>query len=179
MDLYPLRSFALTLLKVYGEGANQDRDPERVVVVWPERSPRELPAEAPTAVADLYREASVAENAGAMRGAAGLYRAVVEELVKDRGAVGKDLYQRIGSLQSMGVSADLVEDLHEARLLGNWSLHDGVVFSADEVADVAKLIEDAVEELYVQPARRLQMQQARAGRRQTHGQTTPPAPSSP
>ncbi len=52
------------------------------------------------------------------------------------------------------------------RLAGNWSLHEGIEFTAEEVADVAQLIEDAVEILYVQPGRREAMRQARAERRQ-------------
>jgi hypothetical protein len=38
--------------------------------VWPETQPRSLPGEAPESVQSLYREASLAENAGALRGAA-------------------------------------------------------------------------------------------------------------
>jgi hypothetical protein len=49
--------------------------------------------------------------------------------------------------------------------MGNWSLHDGIEFSKDEVADVASLIIDAVEEVYVMPARREEMRTARAARR--------------
>jgi hypothetical protein len=45
----------------------------------------------------LYREASQAENVGALRGAA------VEELVADRGAEGRDLYAQINALGERGV----------------------------------------------------------------------------
>jgi len=34
---------------------------------WPETPPRELPPEAPDAVRSMYREASLAENVGALR----------------------------------------------------------------------------------------------------------------
>lgn len=50
-------------------------------------------------------------------------------------------------------------------MMGNWSLHDGVEFHPEEVTDVALLIADAVDGLYVQPLRRAAMRAARAARR--------------
>ncbi len=150
----------------YDDSDTQFRPYREARIVWPERAPRELPEQAPGAMRSLYREASRAENVGALRGAGALYRAAVEELVASQQAEGRDLYQRIEGLAARGVDQDIVTDLHEARLLGNWSLHEGVEFSAEEVADVADLIADAVEILYVQPARRDAMREARAARRE-------------
>lgn len=157
--------------KLYGETEEDNivRGPEEVRLAWPERAPRELPPVAPPEMRSLFREASVCENAGAMRGSAALYRAAVEELVKHQSVSGRDLYHRIEALEARGVDADIVRDLHEARLLGNWSLHEGIVFSPDEVADVANLITEAVEILYVLPARREEMRQAREARRESSG----------
>lgn len=42
-----------------------------------------------------------------------------------------------------GGPAEVVRDLDEARLLGNWSLQKGLSFSYAEVADVASLIKEA------------------------------------
>lgn len=112
----------------------------------------------------LFREASVAESAGAFRGAAGLYRAAVEALVDDQEVSGRDLHAKIEGLRGR-VEDDLIADLHEARLTGNWSLHDGLEFSPEEVGDVADLIQDAVRILYVEPAKRAEMREARAARR--------------
>jgi hypothetical protein len=151
--------------KTFGVGNSPVRDPESVQLVWPSRAPRELPEAAPAEMRSLFREASQAENAGAMRGAAALYRAAVEALVADQNAPGRDLHQRIQALRTKGVEDDIVRDLDEARLLGNWSLHEGLTFAAAEVADVAELIEDAVELLYVLPARREEMRNARESRR--------------
>jgi hypothetical protein len=113
----------------------------------------------------LFREASQAENVGALRAAGALYRAAVESLVEDQGVEGNDLYSRINGLEAKGVDPDLVRDLHEARLLGNWSLHEGLVFAPEEVQDVAQLLTDAVNILYVLPAARESMREARARRR--------------
>lgn len=93
-----------------------------------------------------------------------MYRAAVEELVKDQNATGADLYRKIDSLKGQ-LPTELVEDLHEARMLGNDSIHAGIAYSAEEVEDVAKLIEEAVLVLYVQPEEKRAMRNARKARR--------------
>jgi hypothetical protein len=156
-------------LLVYGDGDILERDPEYARFMFPVMAPRTMPPEAPLAVQSLFTEASVAENAGALRGAAVLYRAAVERLADDQGATGRNLKERINALKGRQIEDEIVSDLHEARLLGNWSIHEGVEFSPGEVADVAQLILDAVHELYVQPAQRDAMREARAARRDTAG----------
>jgi hypothetical protein len=94
-----------------------------------------------------------------------MYRATVEAIVKDKRMTGQDLKERINSLAGVGVDEDTVRDLHEARLTGNWSMHEGTEFSADE--DVAELIEQACYELYEEPAKREAMRAARQARRQS------------
>lgn len=136
----------------------------RRVMVAPAPTPRSLDAAAPEEVRSLFGEASTCEKAGAMRGAGVMYRAAVEELVKVQGATGKNLYEKIESLNPK-LPADLIKDLHEARMLGNDSIHAGIVYSEDEVADVASLIEEAILVLYVQPAQKQAMRTARAARR--------------
>ncbi len=155
--------------RIYGigsSGGDSTTPPDDVVQAWPRKSPRELPKDAPGEVRSLFREGSVAETAGALRGAAALYRAAVEKLCDDQGAEGRDLYHRILDLLNRGVDKDLVDDLHEGRLLGNWSIHDGLVFSPEEVADVAELLAQGVHLLYVEPARRAAMKASRQIRRE-------------
>lgn len=134
-------------------------------LIWPARRPRELEASVPEKIRDLFAEGSVVEHAGALRAAAALYRATVEALCADRGTQGRNLEDKINDLKNRGVDAGIVDDLHEARFLGNWSLHRGTAFTADEVADVADLIVEATVELYVQPAERARMREARRARR--------------
>ena len=87
-------------------------------VVWPAKAPRELPDEAPPDARSFFREASVAESAGALRGAAGLYRACVEALVDDQENIpDKPLRAKIEALRGR-IDDDLLSDLHEARLTG-------------------------------------------------------------
>lgn len=117
------------------EGDNTAREARLIhrEMVYPNPSPRELHETVPDGIRSLYREASKCEQAGALRAAGVMYRAVVEELVKERGATGKDLYTKIES--------------------------------AEEVADIANLIEEATVTLYVQPEERRRMRDARKARR--------------
>ncbi|PRX96237.1 uncharacterized protein DUF4145 [Allonocardiopsis opalescens] len=110
----------------------------------------------------------MAEYAGALRAAAAMYRAALEEICRERGAGNGSLEKKIDALKSKGVPDDVVDQFHEARFLGNWSLHDAVEFAPDEVADVAELIRDAVFEIYVQPAQRQALRGARQARRDAH-----------
>src|SRR6266545_6380969 len=121
----------------------------------------------------LFREASLAAHVGARRAAAGAYRAAVEAILNDKKIEGRKLEPRIDALGSKGVDADIVRGLHEARLLGNWSLHEGVDFSDEEVDDVAELIADACHELYEEPARREAMRAAREAKRRRDNGTAP------
>ncbi len=134
-------------------------------MVSPHESPRALHESAPEKVRSLYAEASTCEKAGALRAAGVMYRATVEELVKDQGASEWGLKDKIKGLRGQ-VSDELLEDLHEARMLGDDSIHKGVAYTAEEVADVAELIEEAVLELYVQPAQKRAMRDARKARRE-------------
>ncbi|MBN6749563.1 DUF4145 domain-containing protein [Micrococcus luteus] len=129
---------------------------------------RALPAEVPEAVTSLFLEASTCEAAGALRAAGVLYRAVAEAIVKDQGADPKaKLHPQIQSLRGT-LSDDVVEALDESRIVGNWSIHENLTFSADEIADVAELLHDACRELYELPAQRETMKRARQARREAH-----------
>lgn len=136
-----------------------------VTQVYPDQAPRELGPEAPAAVREVFAEAALAEAAGAFRLAAIGYRATVEQIVKDKGAPGKNLYERITGLTTLGVSQDIVDAFHEARFVGNDAAHDALAYSAEEIADIAELVIEAVVVLYVQPAQRAAMAQQRAARR--------------
>ena len=133
-------------------------------MVSPAESPRALHESAPEAVRSLFAEASKCEKAKAFRAAGVMYRAAVEELVKDQGADDWGLKDKIKSLKGK-LSDELIEDLHEARMLGDDSIHKGITYSAEEVEDVAKLIEEAVLVLYVQPEEKRRMRDARRARR--------------
>ena len=150
-------------------GESVSRTIQTPTLAWPARRPRELEEGVPEKVQSLFAEGSVAEQSGALRAAAALYRATVEEICADREAEGPKLFHKIEDLKNRGVDAGIVDDLHEARLMGNWTLHEGEPFAAEEVADVADLIVEATVVLYVQPAERARMRQARRARRNGSG----------
>lgn len=139
--------------------------------VWPVPVPRTVPEFVPKEIESFYSEASVAEAAGAYRGAAVLYRSTAEAIVNERGCTGRDLFAKINDLGGLGVPPDLVEDLHEARVLGDYSVHEGVAFSREEVEDVAALLYEAMEDLYTTPQRHSLNKESRAARRSS-GTTT-------
>jgi hypothetical protein len=80
----------------------------------------------------------------------------------------RNLRDRVDDLERKGIDREVVSDMHEARLLGNDSLHDGLSYSGDELADIANLIAEAVQLAFVQPAERQAMREARRARRQAH-----------
>jgi len=65
------------------------------------------------------------------------------------------LQVRVDDLASKGIDSEVVKNLHEAPLVGNDSVHDGVSYPAGELADIADLIAEAVQLAFVQPAERL------------------------
>lgn len=164
----------VTLELVFYAAVN-DSDTKEVAreQAWPPRRPRALDAGVPEAIRSAFEEGSRCEVAGAMRGAAAMYRMAVEVLCKDQGTTAAKLYHMIEELGTKNLPAEIVKDLHEARMLGNDSIHDGLRFSADEVADVADLIVEATVHLYVQPADRAAMRAARQARRSGTGVASP------
>lgn len=132
--------------------------------VWPQPAPRELSPDVPEMVRTLYAEASRAENARSFRLAGVGYRAVVEEICKDQGATAYNLHGKIKELADRGLPQDVVDAMHEARIVGNDSVHHNVEYAAEEIADLAEIIAEAVEILYVQPAERKRMADARKAR---------------
>ncbi|WP_228183986.1 DUF4145 domain-containing protein [Streptomyces anulatus] len=167
--------------RIAGEMSHTAATEERTLVsrVWPPQEPRPLSQDAPQKVRDLFLEAGRAEAVAAFRLAGVGYRSVVEEICKERGAQGKTLYAMISDLATHNVPQSLIDGFHEARLLGNDSVHDGLEYAPDEVADIAGLIEEAVLVLYTQPAERQRMAAARLARRTANKAGVPTPPSTP
>jgi hypothetical protein len=88
-------------------------------------------------VVEIYGEAATAAAAGALRAAAVMYRAAVEAICdaldvpttapmkNGSGEYTCKLYDRIDELRSRSIDDDLVTDRHEARMMGNDSVHAG------------------------------------------------------
>ncbi|MFC1420053.1 DUF4145 domain-containing protein [Streptacidiphilus cavernicola] len=138
---------------------------QRTVQLWPRSAARVVADEAPEEVRQAFAEAAKAESAEAY-GLAGVgYRAVVERIVKDRDCAGRTLFDKIESLRLKGLSGELIDSFHEARMVGNDSTHDGLLYSAEEIADIAELVTEAILVLYVQPAQRAELKSQREARR--------------
>ena len=147
---------------------------------YPKRPPRQLPDDGvPEKVRSFYAEGGIAEAAGAPRAAAVMFRGSVEAICDAlgvprtvQGKAGREyprrLLDRVNDLEAKGVDPDIVTDMHAARLVGNDSLHDGLVYSPDELADIAELIAAAVKLAFVQPAEKEAMKEARRLRREAN-----------
>lgn len=169
-DLAVVELYAVDRLPMVGKNAHLAGEEKRTLIsrVWPAQEPRPLSQDAPDKVRELFLEAGRAEAVAAFRLAGVGYRSVVEEICKERGANGKNLHAMISDLARLNVPQAVIDGFHEARLLGNDSVHDGLEYASDEVADIASLIEEAVLVLYVQPAERQRMAAARLARRTAH-----------
>lgn len=151
-----------------------------VEVIYPRLEAQAVDHSVPEGIRELFTEGLRCLNIGAYRAAGGVLRAAVEMMCKDKKIEGKDLYQRINNLGRLNtVTRELIEDLHEARVLGNDSLHDALEYSEEEVRDVAQLVEEALIVIYVQPAQRLALRAKRKARRQAHRQQLTAAKSVP
>ncbi|TJZ99353.1 DUF4145 domain-containing protein [Actinacidiphila oryziradicis] len=142
------------------------------MVVWPAPPPRVLHTDVPDRIRSAYEEASRAENAGAARLAGVGYRSAVEELCKDQGATHHTLHGKIQELAAKGLPADVITALDETRVVGNDSVHHGVEYSAEELADIADLVAEATVILYAQPAQRRRMAESRSKRHEAAKQST-------
>lgn len=133
--------------------------------VWPEPAPRTLDPDVPEQIRSLFVEASYAEKTPPYRLAGAGYRATIEEICKDQGATARNLYDKIEELRDR-LPDKLVDDLHEVRMVGNDTLHQGISYSAEEIADIADMIEEMALVLYVQPAERQRKAEERQRRRE-------------
>lgn len=152
---------------------------------------RTLDSEAPPGIANAFAEASQCQSIGAMRAAGAMYRMALELICDEKGIPrnGKNasggsyfsLANRVPDLAANGLPQDLVDNMHEVRLVGNDSVHEGIAFSVAELDDIAGMIEEAVQVLWVQPAQRAAMKAARDARRNgaAPASTTPAAPTPP
>ncbi|MDQ0904746.1 hypothetical protein QFZ22_000731 [Streptomyces canus] len=118
----------------------------------------------PERIRSAYEEASRAENASAARLAGVGYRSAVEELCKDQGATHHNLHGKIQELAVKGLPADVITAPDETRVVGNDSVHHGVEYAAEELADIAELVAEVAVLLYVQPTQRRRMAESRRRR---------------
>ncbi|MGP8441916.1 DUF4145 domain-containing protein [Burkholderia vietnamiensis] len=88
------------------------------------------------------------------RGAAALLRLVIEKLVIELGAQGKDINAMIGDLVAKGLPARVQQALDSVRVIGNNAVHAGKMDKEDVEATVIQLfglVNIIVEQQITQP----------------------------
>lgn len=81
-------------------------------------------ANVPASVADAFKEAEACMANNCFVAAAIMIRKTLEELCNERGAMGKNLFQRVEEIiQKTLLPKALAEAMHELRLLGNDAAH--------------------------------------------------------
>ena len=126
-------------------------------VPLPGKGQRESFADVPPAVADAAAEAVLCLQAGALRGAILLARAVIEATAKDRGVTTGSLAQKIDQLHDRGdIRTYLRDGAHEVRYTGNDMAHGDFPSTVSfQDADVlVELMREVLMEVYQDPARR-------------------------
>lgn len=130
------------------------------------RSPKfdGLPQNIETAAA----EAHVCFGNGQIIAAAITARATLESIVKDMGAKGSNLYEKVECLQTRGEITKLIEEqAHSIRNVGNDMAHGDfdTLPDREEVEHVIEFMDALIDTLYVQPAKLRAVQEKRANRK--------------
>jgi hypothetical protein len=126
-------------------------------VPLPGKGERESFEDVPWPVAHAAAEASLCMQAGALRGAILLARAVIEATAKDKGVTKGNLAQKIDQLHERGfIRAYLRDGAHEVRYTGNDMAHGDfpAAVSHADTEVLLQLMREVLMEVYQDPARR-------------------------
>lgn len=100
------------------------RKSKEILISYP---PNTIPfdkANIPSKVLGAFQEAIISHSNQCFVASAIMIRKTLEEICKDKGATGKDLYKRLESLKSkIVIPKELMESMQELRLLGNDAAH--------------------------------------------------------
>lgn len=110
----------------------------------------------PAAICEDLRQAELSYLAASYRGAGLLLRSAFQNVCRDKGAVGKDLYHEIKDLATKGlINAPLAEMVDCVRLLGNEIAHPNpntpFITTGEDVASCREFINQILDTLYVGP----------------------------
>lgn len=79
-------------------------------------------------------------------------RAILDTVCRDKSAEGKDLYNKINYLVSIGaLTKDGAEILHKLRNLGNDAAHNAIAHSSDQLVLAMDVIEHLLQGAYILP----------------------------
>lgn len=136
---------------------------------------REFP-DVPDHIAGGASEATLCLSVGAYRAAGALARAVVEATAKEKGADGRDLFNRIEALAAADhIRPHTKEQAHEIRHFGNGMAHGDFVdhVEKEEAEEVVELMAEVLDEVYQSPARLAARKAARLARTADTPETAP------
>lgn len=110
----------------------------------------------PKPIASAADEAHQCHEIGAHRGSIILARAVIEATCKDKGAEGRNLFQRIDALHEMGLVGNQVrQEADEIKDSGNEMAHGDfhVEATAQDSEEILAFMGEVLGEVYQRPAR--------------------------
>lgn len=105
----------------------------------------------PPNVQSIYQETILAiENEQNVLAGIGV-RALIETICKDLSAEGKDLYNKINSLEKSIVTKEGVDTLHKLRVLGNDAAHEVKKHNKQQLSLAIQIIEHMLDGTYIIP----------------------------
>jgi hypothetical protein len=122
----------------------------------------------PEHIAVAATEATKCLSVSAYRAVGSLARAVIEATAKDKGAEGKDLFQRIEALANAEhIRGHTKEQAHEVRHFGNGMAHGDFTdpVTEEEADEVIELMCEILDEVYQSPARLQRVREARQAKK--------------
>ena len=110
-------------------------------------------ANVPPAIVEAFAEALTCHAHGCFKASAMMVRKALEETCRERGAKGGSLYERIEALKTKAtLPQELLDGLHEIRLLGNDAAHvdaqDYAEIGKDEIETIVEFSKELLKALY-------------------------------
>ena len=105
----------------------------------------------PSKIADSYIEAIKCLNLGALNAASIMFRRVLEQVCKDKGATGKNLPKKIDSIIESKTLKNMMNIVKEFGVLANHDDRYDYEIESDDVPKLQKFIEHLFKELYITP----------------------------
>ncbi|WP_170412834.1 DUF4145 domain-containing protein [Ruegeria arenilitoris] len=129
-------------------------------MVFPTSGPAGVASEdMPQRVKELFDEAGAVFTTSP-RASAALLRLALQHLLIELGGTGKDINSDINSLIDNGLDDDTAKTMHALRIIGNESVHPGVI-SVDDEPYIAEglfdLLNQVVDQLISRPKRRKEL----------------------
>jgi hypothetical protein len=133
-----------------------DPQPEREIHQYPVSTLIGDQSKIPAKVRDAWLEAERCLSAGAANACGTMTRRAVDALAQDKGAKGKDLFERLADLKAKGlITPDLWDWAEEIRTAGKVGAHPEWEEMTPEEADYAlRFLREIIRYVYINPSER-------------------------